>query len=262
MKVEGVSRQMLAETPARAIALLRGVRLHAGARHALVKAGYTQAAHDEGVRLVASVLGVELARTTSSDAAAVAHREAMDAARTECDAFAESDLKRARAALAHRHPTIESWVFETIDASPIESNAFRLTLFCDRLDALLGAPGASDAGADASTASSVSASALPASEEERRDAVAVLESRGFTREHSATMRARAEVALGKTHVAPAVPAPSESEAPDDETEMLALRKWYAEWADTAHAVVSSRAALIDLGLAHRKRGDDLPTKEG
>ena len=252
MKVEGVSRQILAETPARAIALLRGVRLHAGARHALVSAGYTQAAHDEGVRLVASVLGVELARTTSSDAAAVAHREAVDAALTECDAFVESDLRRARAALAHRHPTIESWVFETIDATPIESNAFRLTLFCDRLDALLSA----------SPSASVSSAELPATEAERRDAVAVLESRGFTREHSAKMRERAEVALGKTRGAPPAPAPSESQAAEDETEMLALRKWYAEWADTAHAVVTSRAALIDLGLAHRKRGDDQAAPEG
>ncbi len=242
MKTEGLSRQVMTETPSRVLAFLRGVRTGSELQLKLAKAGYTAAHHEEGIRLLTDALRL------APDALAPERGEEEEVrarAQAAMESVARIDLRRARAALGRRHPDHEAVVFGRVaEAERMGKGNAALTvrMFLDMLSLL-------------ETKDPFEGSQLTA--EANREALATLADRGFSPALRAEWLALSKVALGETPNAPR-PEPKF----DDEPAMLALRGWYAEWAETARAVLSSRVDLIRLGLAQRKRASDSSQDDG
>jgi hypothetical protein len=83
-------------------------------------------------------------------------------------------------------------------------------------------------------------------------------SKGVTAEERKRLRALIEVAKRAAEDAESAAVVEADDGSRDEG-LLALYRWYSEWAGTAHAVIKRRDWLILLGLAKRKKkGNPVP----
>jgi hypothetical protein len=105
-----------------------------------------------------------------------------------------------------------------------------VSTFLDRLDAL-------ESGAD-----------RKASRKKDHAALAMLAERGLTTAVRKHMRDL--VALVREGAAPATP--DTGTAKQQRDDLVALRAWYLDWAETARTAITRRDHLIRLGLAKRK----------
>ena len=127
-------------------------------------------------------------------------------------------------------------MFANLKASTGAEAVNGVATFLARVDAL-------DKGSDPARAST---------KKDDKKAVALLGTRGLTTKERARLSDLVEVALGPTPTLPEGPTPDEDAAAARRAALVSLKRWYDEWATTAHAVVKKRVYLIRLGLAARK----------
>jgi hypothetical protein len=218
-----VSRQALEDAADRALVFLRAVSTQPLIRTALEGAGYTAKDHAEGWGMFFGLSGY------TPTAAAPAANEAEDAV-AELEAWERPWFQRARAALRHKHPEQEAFVFNGLVAARGAEAIAAMAVFLDRLDAL------------------DSAAERKATRKADHAALATLTQRGVTEATRAHLRER--LVFVSTHEAPVV----EEAAPleDRQGALAALYAWLQDWSDTARVVVTRRDLLIRLGLAKRR----------
>jgi hypothetical protein len=212
-------RTTLDETPARALQFLRAMGVSLEARAALRPCGFDDDAEAEGWRLLMGAC-----RTEARSPRVHTERETKVNAWARIDAWVGPGFRRAHAALGRLHPAQDEFVFDGIrDVEPI----LALMHFLDRCDTLeRGRKKGATRKAD-------------------RAALATLAKRGITKE--------VRVELGSLLEAAKRGSATPQDLDEDKTRELALLyAWLQDWAETAKAVVTSKALLIKMGFARRR----------
>ena len=221
---EELSRQTLAETPAKALAFLAAVGQSLTIRAALLSCGYTAAVHEQMWRLLLETSGF---RDPSSVDARVR------AAILEVDQWDEPKFRVASATLRHEFPEQHDFLFaDDLQPGTGAESLLSVSIFLDRLDAL-------ERGAERKSTRKADAAAL-----------AKLAVRGITPEERARIRGLVEIA--RSSVADTAAAMAQARTAGRKS-LEQLRALYEEWAEIARVVVKRRADLIRLGLARRKK---------
>jgi hypothetical protein len=221
--------------PGRVLTFLRAAATKLEIRVALFGAGYTTEEQDEGWRLLHKACGhVPGVASPSDDAAA-------RAAIAEIDAWDEPGFRRIGAALGRLHPEQQAFVFAGIEAARGAGSLLAVATLLERLDQL--EKGRQGAGGGAGSRAAVAAD---------RAAIATLTARGITPEVRGRLRELVKVA--QTAQAPVFP--TDATAAEREAALLELRAWYADWSETARAVIQRRDYLVMLGLTQRKVSKD------
>ena len=218
MKQE-VTLQTLEATPERVTKFLSGIAKNASIRRILCRVGYSDAKQDRGWELYHAAAALKKSsRVTPED------RRAREAIAT-LDATDESLLRRAHAALSHHHPEQDQLVFDRLEPGVGIQAVITVATFLDRLDLLESSSNSED-----------------------RAAIGTLAERGIDSAYRTELRALVEEAEGAVFVE------DEETGPDEERleALRELRAWYADWAETARAVIKQRSQLRQLGLAHRR----------
>jgi hypothetical protein len=227
------SERALRELPARVVVFLRAAGTHAPLRAVLEAGGYGASEHAEGIRLLGAACpyrdgGLDPAEDTAA-------REAV----LELERWAKRHLGRLRAALERLHP---AWVHVVPESGALAGATAVLAVAT-----LLSRVNALEAGeAD---------EALETGEADEADG-AVVESLARRGLDAALRRRLAELVANAQRVerprdVPALDAPETVNAPD--AEIVALHRWYEDWAATARALVERKDWLIRLGLRERPR---------
>jgi hypothetical protein len=218
-----ISNEVLQRTPERALPFLRGIGTNAQIRNALAAAGYTEAEHAEGWKLLLAVSGFTPARAPVASVDDAKARAVI----AELDAWDESGFRRIHAALGRLHPQVDAVLFDGISSGSGAASVVAISTLLDRLDGF-------EKGTKAEKA-----------------AMATLDKRGIDASERQRLRALIEVAKQAKLPVDFVPPPPENV---EQTEKLReLYVWYRDWSETARAVVRRRDHLQLLGLARRKR---------
>lgn len=226
-----ISPEVLQRTPERVLPFLRAIGTNAAIRNVMGAAGYTEAEHAEGWKLLLSVAGFSPAAPVVST-----HDSSARSAIAELDAWDESGFRRIRAALDRFHPEVASELFDGVAASSGAGAVVAITTVLDRLD---GFEGGSDS---------------------QKAAMATLEKRGITKAVRQQLRGLVEIAK-KAELPATQPQPA-TENVEQFEKLGELHAWYRDWSETARAVVRRRDYLQQLGLAQRKRGKRNGAGEG
>ncbi len=233
-----VSNEVLQRTPERVLPFLRAIGTNAAIRNAMGAAGYTEADHEEGWKLLLGVAGFAPGAQPVS-----MHDASARSAIAELDAWDESGFRRIRAALDRFHPEASRELFEGVTASTGAGAVVAITTVLDRLDAF-------ESGSEAHKA-----------------AVATLDKRGIGK--NVRQQLRDLIAIAKKAELPATLPQPATESVEQSEKLGALYAWYRDWSETARAVVRRRDHLQQLGLAQRKRskrsedvGGDEPAEPG
>ncbi len=206
-------------------AFLRTLSLWQPVRRELERAGYTAAEHALGWRLLLTASGY------APEAPAPRLAPEVLAAMTELDGADEGTFLRARAALRRHHPEQEAFVFAGLEPGSGAASVVATALFLERLDALESSP------------------ERAATRDDDHAALATLAARGIDPDERARLARLVHLAQGaRLELAPEGPSPTERDAA-----LGALIAWYADWSDTARAVVKRRDHRIALGLGKRRR---------
>jgi hypothetical protein len=218
------SRATLARTIKRASTFLVAMGTKHRLRARFEKAGYRKRDHREGWTLLGA-LGYGL---DTGGPVAEEPNEPM----TALAAIKEWEVRgfrRARAALNRHFPEQADFVFAGLGEI---DGILAVMTFLERLNALESAP-------DRKATRKVDHAAL-----------ALLEQRGIGKRERATLQKLADTASTDAN-APVAPTPRNAGKVEDQ--LLALHRWYEDWAETARAVFKRRGDLILLGLAHRQK---------
>lgn len=156
-------------------------------------------------------------------------QEAMD----EIEAWADSAMRRAHAAFGRLHEQQDVFVFEGLEPRRGPEALVATTTFLDRLDALESAP-----------------ERKPTRKADHA-ALATLETRGIDKAQRLHIRKQIHLVQTppKAEEAPAAVTETLARRTDD---LIALWKWYEDWAETARTVITKREHKIRLGLAKRR----------
>lgn len=252
-----VSDDTLERLSERAFTFLSAVSNVPAVREKLAARGYTAAVHQQGWALVDEVSG----RVSVAPAAPVERDEKVDEALDEVDAWDETNLAVARAALQHRFTVQYDYLFaNNLQAVRGRGAVLAVMTFLRRLDDLEKSP------------------ARAATRAQDHAALELLAQRGITakeRAHMATLVAR--VQQGVAAAAPVAQTDdaqaskrkgkaAEVTTPPTSTTPTRLKKvelyvWFSEWSGVARAVIKQRKLLIRLGLAspRRSKADDVVT---
>lgn len=226
-----VGKQVLDETPGRALTFLRAIGTSREIRAAMIGAGYSDADHAEGWRLMHQVSGFDATPALPKEDKTV--REAILA----LDAWDEDGLRRIGAALRRLHPAQAEFVLNGLEAQEGAASVLVVQTLLERLNALESSP------------------ERKATREADAAALDTLSKRGITKEERARLGELVKVAQS-----PSFEAPPEAPKSDDGA-LLAMRAWFEDWSETARSVIRRRDHLIRLGLAQRRKPaatDDTP----
>ena len=225
-----VPMKRLQEIAARAVIFVRGVGMNPSIRAQLEAVGYTDAVHAEGWGLVFRSSGFDPGGPPSNPLA--------DAI-TELSDWCPTGFHRVHAALAYAYADQADFVFKDLVAASGPDAIVAVGLLLDRLDSL-------QSGTDRD----------PATKTEDRAALAKLSSRGIDKKERDRLRALVVTArLG------AKAAPPDATSKHVET-LMALRAWYLDWSETAHAIIAMRGDLIRIGLAKKQKRAAAPAGVG
>ncbi|MEO6419864.1 MAG: hypothetical protein ABIP39_10680 [Polyangiaceae bacterium] len=225
---EKVGIATLEDTPRRALEFIRGIGASPEVMRALVTAGYTTNDHEEGIRLVNDVLGYISRPSAIAQPSAPSYAAAVK----EIKQWVKSDFRRIKIGLHRFFPEQAEYLFTGLDVSGVMDAVALVEIFLKRLGSLANAP------------------ERKATRKADHAAIAMLETRRVTKANLKHLHAL----VTETHATPTVP-PVEATtgATDGRVEALvALRAWYADWAETARIVLTRRDYLIRVGLATRK----------
>jgi hypothetical protein len=212
------SEWALRELPARVAVFLRAVGTHPPLRVALKAGGYGVADHAEGLRLLTAACPyLEDGFDPSADQIA-------RSAAAELEAWARKNLMRLRTAMERLHPDV-------------------VVLFPDRL------PGGAEVILVVDTL--LERLAKLETEPEGARVLETLARRGLDkgrREQLAML-----VCDAKRAEPPLMPSRGEIERVREPDSLVALHRWYDDWAGTARAMIGRRDWLIRMGLLDRRR---------
>jgi hypothetical protein len=135
MKTNVINRQSLAETPNKVLAFLKGVASTPAARAVLASYGYTSHEHELGWSLLRAVIN-----DSSADSGGSAEKAPQLAAMDAVEAFLETGLRRAHAALNRLFPEDAVAVFEGIEAAHGIAAVIAVETFLDRVEELHAKP--------------------------------------------------------------------------------------------------------------------------
>jgi hypothetical protein len=221
------SRQVLTALPFKAHAFLHAAGTSRGIRAQLATVAYSKDAHAEGWRLLDAVSG----RACSFDDLAPRANQSRDG----YEALAEwerANLRRLRAAIVHHHPKYAAPLFTfDIDKTP-KTAILRIAVLLARLDDLERSP------------------ARKATRAEDLAVLATLTARGL----DASRRKDLAATIARTQSASPSPAADEPRGDKtvDDTALMALHAWYAEWSTVARRAIERADWRERLGLRHRK----------
>jgi len=216
------SRTLLEETPQRALTFLRGIGVNPELATIMQANGYSEKVHDEGWALMFKAAGYSPGGSMFGNPTADAIRQLAD--------WNGVGFHRMHAALAHLHPEQEAFVFHDVEPKTGVEAVISTGMILDRLDVL-------EKGADRAE-----------SRDADKKALDTLAERGIDDKERTRLRSLVNVAKStakKPLVATDVDARTAA--------LVELRNWYADWAETAHAVITRRGDLIKLGLAKRQK---------
>jgi hypothetical protein len=230
MKMTMIERADASDVPEKALKFLRAVATWNEVKAAMAAAGYTEEEHALGWRLFHEAtgfgpLGIE-PRFDAEVRGAIAALDGLD----------ESTLTRVRAALRRFHPEQEAFVFAGLEPGQGVNAVVSMALLLERLDALERAP------------------ERAATRDADHAALATLAARGIDAKERARL---AELVATAKSVRLDVPEPDDSAEQRDRA-LLELTRWYADWADTARAVVKRRDLRLALGFGKRRRASAAP----
>jgi hypothetical protein len=221
---EELSRQTLAETPARALTFLSAVGQNLSIREVLLRRGYSTEVHEQIWRLLLDTSGFRAPSTIDAR---------VRAALVAVDQWDEPNFRVAAATLRYEFPDQYAHVFaDDLQAGTGPESLVAVTRFLDRLDELERSP-------ERKATRKVDAAAL-----------AKLALRGLTVDERVRVRELVNVARSS------MPDTAEAMAEDRSAgrrSLELLRAMYEEWAEIARVEVKRRADLIRLGLAKRKK---------
>lgn len=223
-----VSRTTLEDAQRRAPIFLKAAGMNARIRALLDAAGYSKKAQAEGWKLYFRVVGYAPPLETPS--AGSAARSAFDVIET----WQSTGFPRARAALRHKHPEIEHFVFNGLTAVRGAGAIGSMATFLDRCEALESSPD------------------RKATRKADHAALALLEERGITRAARKHLRARVDLASVDAEAGAVVEVPSVDAAKRNK-DLYALYRWLQDWSETARAVVTRRDDRIRLGISKRRQ---------
>ena len=230
---EEVSRQVLLETPPRALKFVTGVCTSTPVRNRLATRGYNGSTND----LIWELIHLASGRSSSSFVPVSTEDVAARDAAVEVDLWDEPTFRIARVALKYDHPDACDYVFHDLEPASGADSLVSVTTFLDRLDELESGEGRKK------------------TRKADHAALAKLAEREITPEQRARMRALVQTATRWTEASPEpVPDATREEA------LLKLRALYEEWSEIAKVVIRRRADLIRLGLA--KRGGSGKRRKG
>jgi hypothetical protein len=216
-------RHVLIDLPARVVAFLRAIGAHAGVRALMKHEGYTLDDDREGWRLLNAACAMRPDAPDPPDDGPA--RTAM----AELQAWTARNLARLVAAVERLHPE-EMRLFAGIDrdaGSAVESVVVVAKLLERVADREAG-------GAETAAV------------------VATLARRGLTM--SERTRLASVVALAQS-TPPVAAAAAPAQPATHEADLVALYRWYTDWATTARAVVARKDYLVALGLSGRNKRD-------
>ncbi|HEU4411791.1 MAG TPA: hypothetical protein VFS43_41505 [Polyangiaceae bacterium] len=233
------SRTTLEATPAKVLTFLRAVGTSKAIRALIMARGYTAADHQEGWSLLHKVSGLhELERPEEID-------EGVRDAINELDTWDEDGYRLVRAALTRKHPAQAEFVLSGLAPATGGAAVLSVKNLLDRLDALEKSP------------------ARKATRAEDRAALETLAKRGITPQERARLRALVNAAQTAAELRPDERADDDAAAKAQrESDLVALRAWYVDWAETARVGVKRRDYLIRLGLGQRRRTSTSGADEG
>lgn len=216
------SAQALADIGNRAFAFLTALGTQLTIRTVMETHGYTQEDHLEGWRLVLKASGSDVTLGRIEGAAAAALRE--------LDAWDEVGFHKAHAALRRTFSEQADFVFADLAPTQGQAAVLGIVKFLDRLDAL-------------------EKGRTPETQHADKKAIEALATRGIGVDERAHLRA--VVAL--TQTAPGTSSQIQDIQTTRTQDRIALYAWYAQWTEVARAVVDQRGALIQLGIARRRK---------
>ncbi len=226
-----VSKDVAEGLPHRALLLLRAVGTIPVVTEALASCGFTAADQEQGWTL--------LRKTTSNPSVVVGQVAATpgQVATEELSEWCGPAFVRAHAALRHRHPEQEEFLFSGLTAGKGPDAVLAVLTFLDRCEALN---------------SSVSRTGT---READAAALQTLEKRGLG--VAERNRVAKLVTTVSTQALPEVPKMDQDEDARDEA-MYELYAWVHEWSETARAVISRRDLLLRMGIGKRKSSTPPP----
>lgn len=219
----------LEDTPRRALELVRGIGGSPAIMRLMSGAGYTLAAHEEGQRLLANVVGFIQEPRAFQTVTSSMHMEAT----RELVTWNRTVFRRLRAALLRFFPERANALFANLELSSDVDAPLAAKIFLDRVAAI-----------------------EKQSQSARGDGRALLEmlgERGFGSKEKSRLRKLIDTAQA--------PAPEVVDVAEEDTTakreervglLRELRAWYDDWAETARTVLVRRDYAIRVGLAHRK----------
>ncbi|MEI7894082.1 MAG: hypothetical protein WCI05_13390 [Myxococcales bacterium] len=227
-----VSREVLEETPARALKLLRAVGTSLPIRAALAERGYIEQDHQEGWTLLHAASGYR-ADGAAAPQVDLAVRDAIRA----LDEWDEGGFRIVRASLERRHPVQAKIVLDGIGPSVGPAAVVNVRMLLERLDALAASKNVDD-----------------------QAAMVTIAKRGLDEAERERLLALVKQAEAAPQVVPVDKSIGEKADAKHVSALVALRAWFEEWSEIARASVKRRDYLILLGLAKRKRKGATPAK--
>lgn len=227
-----VSREVLDETPGRALQMLMAINRSLPIRAAAERVGCTRSVRLEGWNKIRAVTGVELLSSSGGDDESLVDVDVATAI-TTLDNSDEKLLAKIKATLQHRFPSEAKKVLDGLSAKRGAASVLVVSTLLDRLDALEKSEGG-------------------------RAALDRLSQRGITADERSKLRALVAKASGADDVSdkPVKSAPAvKSGATSDEDylrSLRVLRAWFEEWSELLRTEITRRDYLIQLGLAERK----------
>lgn len=226
---EGVGRETLDETRARAAKFLGAVGINVAIRLAMSGRGYTAAHHAKGWDLLHAASGY-----APSAPAGPTVDGAVQAAITTIDSEDEDLFRVVRATLTHNFPAQAAVVLEGIGPSEGSVSVANTKILVGRIRKL-------------------------AASDDPTDKAAAAELGNRSVGDAALTRLEGLIATAQT-AADVVPVDDAAASAAEEKHvgaLRALRAWYEEWSEIARSAVKRRDHLILLGLAKRR-----PPKRG
>lgn len=193
-----------------------------------VKAGYNDDIHDDGWNKLNKAGSF---RKKKTGVVSEAHQKAI----VTIDAWDEPNFARAKAVLEFQFPDQYEYLFEDLEAAQGAEAVRTVETFLDRVDAL-------HKGSDATRQTS---------RKKDRDAIQRLIDRKII-SPEIIKDLREQIAVVKSSTSEPTSLAEIKLEEEQKASFLDLAVWYAEWSQSAHAVVKKRSHLITLGLAKRR----------
>lgn len=226
-----VSRATLERTPTRVTKFIVGLASSQSARALMATRGWTEAAAEEGRKLLMAVLAPAPSAGDRVQRGADADKKVAEAIRT-LDALDEGHFAIAKTALLYNFVAQHDFVFHELSASTGAESVVGWRTFLTRVNALRTGDGRD-----------------PSTRKDDAAALELLAQRGLDQTELRRIEALVKTAEG-------VGAETQLADPEAEKARVArlekLWAWYAQWASVARVEVKSRALRIRLGLAKRR----------